>query len=138
MPSWQRVASFHITSDLRGHANADFSTAHFRKTNRSLSPVGFIGQFAFAFTYFRNGFPIIPVPFQGVHREIKMRVEYEHKINGRSPFGGFKVRPAKGETKGRIFPLRFALQAQCAVFRAEGACKISFRRMELCSTLKKA
>ena len=80
MPAGEFVRRFDVTGDLRGDAKADLAPAHFGKTYRPAAAVGSVDEVFFAFADFLNGPPQVAVPFEGVHREIEMRVEDQHSV----------------------------------------------------------
>jgi len=65
--------------DLGRDAQPDPAAPHLRQTDRALAPIRFVGHSIFALADFVDGPRQIAVPFQRVHREIKVRVENEHK-----------------------------------------------------------
>ena len=78
-PKDRAVSIVRDARNLRRDAQPDPAASHFRQTNRALASIRFVRHASFALANFVYGPLQIAVPFQRVHREIKVSVEDEHK-----------------------------------------------------------
>jgi len=79
MPAGQPICWLNETRDLSRNADAYSPPAHFGKANSVAAAVGFVGSTLFSSPDVVDGLSQVPIPFHGVHRQVKVSVESEHK-----------------------------------------------------------
>jgi hypothetical protein len=79
VPSWQRVAALHVARDLRRHHDADPAAAELVERHRAAPAVGPVGHPALACPDLVDGPREVAIPFDGIHRQIEMRINHQHR-----------------------------------------------------------
>ncbi len=72
------MLSRRVAGNLRSDAQADVSAPHLRERYGALASIGPVGLPVFAGPDGVDVLRQIPVPLDGVHRQIQMRVDYQH------------------------------------------------------------
>ena len=67
-----------VAGDLRRDAEADAAAAHLRERHRAFAAIRPVGVPVLARTDFIDGPREVAVPLDGVHSQVKVRVEYQH------------------------------------------------------------
>ena len=79
-PTKHRTVSIVLDArDLGRNTQPDPAMSHLDQANRAFGPIRFVRHSIFALANLVDGPRQIAVPFQGVHREIKVCVKNEHK-----------------------------------------------------------
>src|SRR5262249_29781653 len=92
VPARKRIVLGHEASDLRSDAQTDFAAAHFGKRANAASAVFLIGLADLALADFFKWPREIAVPLHGVHGEVEMAINEEHRVLSFEEARGFDHR----------------------------------------------